>query len=72
MKSNRPSGKPGSPVTLVGKAQNYDWDKLIWILYDRVYNIQEAWMFKAEQYRLLFENKNRLSPQDMRKGERLH
>ena len=29
-------------------------------------------MFKAKQYRLLFENKNRLSPRDMRKGERLH
>ena len=24
VKSNRPSGKPGSPVTLVGKASNYN------------------------------------------------
>jgi hypothetical protein len=24
VKSNRPSGKPGSPVTLVGKAQNFE------------------------------------------------
>jgi hypothetical protein len=42
VKANRPSGKPGSPVTLVAKAHNYDWDKLIWILYDRNYEIQEA------------------------------
>ncbi len=32
VKSNRPSGKVGSFVTRVGKAQNFDWDKLIWIL----------------------------------------
>jgi hypothetical protein len=31
VKANRPSGKPGSPVTLVARAHNYDWDKLIWI-----------------------------------------
>ncbi|MCW3999509.1 MAG: hypothetical protein NWE93_04665 [Candidatus Bathyarchaeota archaeon] len=71
VKSNRPSGKTGSVVTLVGKAQNYDWDKLIWILYDRNYKIQEAWMFDVTKYRQLFESKNRLSPQDMRKGTRL-
>jgi hypothetical protein len=71
VKSNRPSGKPGSPVTLVGKAQNFEWDKLIWVLYDREYNIQEAWMFNVEKYKRLFENKTRLSPQDMRKGQRL-
>src|SRR3990172_587763 len=34
VKANRPSGKPGSPVTLVSKAKNFDWDKLIWILYN--------------------------------------
>ena len=35
IKANRPSGKPGSFVTLVSKASNYLWDKLIWILYDK-------------------------------------
>jgi len=72
VKSNRPSGKPGSPVTLVGKASNFDWDKLVWILYDREYNIEEAWEFTNDQYRRLFELKNRISPQDMRKGSKLH
>jgi hypothetical protein len=72
VKSNRPSGKVGSVVTLVGKAQNYEWDKLIWILYDRNYKIQEAWIFNVNLYRELFESKSRLSPQDMRKGLRLY
>jgi hypothetical protein len=71
VKSNRPSGKVGSFVTLVGKAQNFDWDKLIWILYDRNYKLEEAWMFEVNRYRDLFEAKKRLSPQDMRKGTRL-
>ena len=42
VKANRPSGKKGSFVTKVPKASNYDWDKLIWILYDKNYVIQEA------------------------------
>ena len=29
VKANRPSGKPGSPVTKVAKASNYDWDRLL-------------------------------------------
>ena len=29
VKANRPSGKPGSRVTWVPKAMNYDWDCLI-------------------------------------------
>ena len=34
VKANRPSGKKGSRVTMVPKASNYEWDKLIWILYE--------------------------------------
>jgi hypothetical protein len=44
VKGNRPSGKPGSFVTLVAKAKNYEWDQLVWILYDREFSIQEAWL----------------------------
>ena len=71
VKANRPSGKPGSSVTLVGKAKNYEWDYLIWILYDREYNILEAWEFQAAEYKELFHGKKRLSPSDMRKGKLL-
>lgn len=45
VKANRPSGKPGSTVTLVSKVKNYDWDFLVWVHYDRLYEIQEAWQW---------------------------
>jgi len=71
IKGNRPSGKPGSKVTRGAKANNYEWDILIWILYDTQFNIQEAWKFKVDMYKRLFDQKKRLSPDDMRKGERI-
>jgi len=72
VKSNRPSGKPGSKVTLVGKATSFDWHKLVWVLYDREYNIQEAWEFPLKKYRELFGAKKRISPEDMRQGTKLY
>ncbi len=71
VKANRPSGKPGSPVTLVAKPSNYDWDFLIWILYDRDYAIQEAWLWPVDQYRIMLGSKPRISPSDLRAGTRL-
>jgi hypothetical protein len=69
VKANRPSGKPGSKVTLVGKAKNYEWDYLIWILYYKSYEIKEAWIWEVAQYRKQFNHQNRLSPVDMRHGK---
>ena len=71
VKANRPSGKRGSFVTLVPKAQNYDWDFLIWILYNKTYEIEEAWLWEAVPYRRAFEFVKRLSPADYRRGKRL-
>lgn len=71
IKANRPSGKPGSFVTLVSKASNYLWDKLIWILYDKNYVMQEVWEWDVEDYKSSFDKKNRLAPDDYRKGRRL-
>lgn len=71
VKANRPSGKPGSFVTLVSRAANYDWDRLIWILYDRYYVVQEAWEWDVGPYRTAFGEKTRLAPRDMRRGRRL-
>lgn len=71
VKCNRPSGKPGSVVTLIGKATSFDWDNLIWILYNREYKMQEAYEFSRGKYIKLFESKKRLSPKDMRQGTRL-
>lgn len=71
VKANRPSGKRGSKVTLVAKCTNFDWDKLIWILYNEQYKPVEAYEFGCEDYKKLFAAKKRLSPNDMRKGVKL-
>jgi hypothetical protein len=72
IKGNRPSGKPGSKISRGPKATNYEWDFLIWIIYDTKFNIQEVWKFDVSKYKELFDQKKRLSPDDMRKGERLY
>jgi hypothetical protein len=71
VKANRPSGRLGSPVTLVAKAHNYDWDKLIWMLYDRGYALQEAWEWNVNEYREAFDSMIRVRPNNMRKGRSL-
>lgn len=71
VKGNRPSGKPGSLVTWVPKAMNYDWDCLVWILYDSKYKIEEAWLWDVADYRNEFDVIKRLSPTHYRKGLQL-
>lgn len=68
---NRPSGKPGSPVTLVNKKKKYDWDYLIWVHYFENYDIREAWLWKKAEYKKIFAEKKRISPADMRRGKQL-
>ena len=72
IKANRPSGKKGSKVTWVPKAKNYNWDKLIWILYDKNYVMQEAWEWDVESYKTTFAEIKRLSPEHYRKGKCLY
>ncbi|MBP3776159.1 MAG: hypothetical protein J6I37_04145, partial [Prevotella sp.] len=67
VKANRPSGKKGSFVTMVPKATNYEWDRLIWILYDKNFVMQEAWEWEVKDYKLAFDNIKRLSPDHYRK-----
>jgi hypothetical protein len=69
IKANRPSGKKGSKVNLVSKAKNYDWDVLIWILYNERYEIVEAWKWLKMDYHYRFESKKHVRPNDMRQGE---
>ena len=71
VKANRPSGRIGSRVTWVPKAKNYKWDYLVWIHYKTNYEIHEAWMWSAKEYRQNFDSVNRLSPEHMRKGKKL-
>ena len=72
VKGNRPSGRPRSSVTLVPKAKNYNWDSLVWILYDSKYVIQEAWLWEVDAYREAFHEVKRLSPAHYRRGKALH
>lgn len=71
VKGNRPSGKPGSFVTMVPKATNYEWDFLIWVLYNQKYEIQEAWIWDVATYKNTFDNIKRLSPTHYRSGNKL-
>ncbi|MFA4626398.1 hypothetical protein P2A10_02075 [Xanthomonas perforans] len=71
VKGNRPSGKQGSTVTLVPKPSNYEWDRLIWVLYSPSYEIQEAWLWEVEEYRNRFDSLPRLGPTHMRRGHPL-
>ena len=71
VKGNRPSGKPGSVVTWVPKATNYEWDYLVWVLYNQIYDIEEAWLWEVSAYRASFDTVKRLSPAHYRKGTKL-
>lgn len=71
VKGNRPSGKKGSAVTWVPKATNYDWDCLVWILYNPKFEVQEAWLWDVAAYRTEFNETTRLSPTHLRKGKLL-
>ena len=69
VKGNRPSGKPGSNVTWVPKATNYDWDHLIWILCDPGHRIVEARQWDVSGYQSQFHEVKRLSPAHHRQGK---
>ena len=71
VKGNRPSGKPGSYVTWVPKARNYEWDYLVWVHYNQKYEIQEAWLWEVSDYVKAFDGVKRLSPAHYRLGKKL-
>ena len=71
VKANRLGKKPSSVVTRASEARNYHWDKLIWLLYDHKFIIQEAWEWEVGEYRAEFEGRDSLTPSDMRRGKRL-
>jgi hypothetical protein len=71
VKGNRPSGKPGSFVTRVPKAKNYEWDFLVWVCYNPRYEIEEAWLWEVAAYIAAFDSVKRLSPSHYRQGKRL-
>ena len=55
-------------MTLVSLKRKFEWDKLIWLLYNREYVLQEAWEFTVDEYKSHFTQSTRLSPDHMRLG----
>ena len=72
IKACRPSGKPGSKVTKVPNVRNYDFDKYIWILYNKEYEIQEAWEWDVKDFKTTFKIGKRISPEEIRSGKHLY
>lgn len=71
VKASRPSGRKGSPVTLVAKAKNLEWDRLIWLLYNTDYTLAEAWMWEVEDYEREIMPLTYSRPKHMRAGHEL-
>lgn len=74
IKHNRPSGKKGSKVTNAGHVTtNFEWDILVYILYNEFFEIQEVWQWDAQTYKETFSSrdKKRISLKEMQKGRSL-
>lgn len=71
VKANQMRGGSASSVSRVSEARNYHWDRLVWILYDHDFTIQEAWEWEVAEYRAEFEGRSPLSVNNMRQGKRL-
>ena len=52
---------------MVPKASNYEWDRLIWILYDKDYVMQEAWEWYMKDYKMAFENQKKIISRRLQK-----
>lgn len=72
VKANRPSGKPGSKVTLAPKPKNLEWDYLIYMLYKQNYDLLEAWLWSLDDYKKYLEHRKRISPDGYRLGLKIN
>lgn len=62
VKHNRPSGKKGSKVTNAGKVtSNFEWDILIYVLYNERFEIQGAWKWGLKTYQAAFGDRGQKS-----------
>jgi hypothetical protein len=71
VRANRPSGRRGSPVTLVSKPDSYEWDFFVWVHYHTDFRLREAWLWPVAEFRTQLGSVSRLSPSHVRQGERL-
>lgn len=66
IKANRPSGRKDSVVTMISKPKNYNWDSLIWILYDKNFNIMEVLLFSQKNFKDEFDTLKIIRPIHLR------
>ena len=71
VRANRPSGRRGSPVTLVSKPRSYEWDYFVWVHYHTDFRLREVWRWTVAEFQTQFASVTRLSPTHVRRGERL-
>jgi hypothetical protein len=64
------SDRPGS-TAIHRKPANYEWDYFIWILYNKSYEIEEAYLWEVAAYKENFDQNDRMPLRDMRSGQRL-
>jgi hypothetical protein len=74
VKHNRPSGKKGSKVTNSGKVTtNFEWDVLVYILYNERFELQEVWQWEIDAYQKAFglTGQKNIRLKEMQKGQSL-
>lgn len=71
VRANRPSGRRGSPVTLVAKPRRYEWDYFVWVHFHTDFRLREVWRWTVADFRAQLGDVPRLSPSHVRRGERL-
>ena len=69
--ADRSDVRPASWLTLVAHSSGAGWDKLFWMLYDKEYELCEAWELPIVDPDQDFDERLRLTPADMRQGRRL-
>ena len=69
VKANRPAQDTAAcKVTKIGKPKNYDWDVLIWVLYNSKWEIVEAWMWGRRAFRNRYKEKDHIRPKHLKQS----
>lgn len=69
--ADRPDVRPAAYLTQVAHSSGYGWDKLYWMLYDKQYELCEAWELPIFDRDQDLDERLRLTPADLRRGTRL-
>ena len=69
VKASRPAQDTAScKVTKIGKPKNYNWDVLIWVLYNSKWDLVEAWMWGRRAFRKRYEDVEHIRPKHLKQS----